>query len=454
MMAAIALHLCAAVTTNFSDRLLRLLTLSDYNTRVVLAGTMLLGVAAGAVGVFLVLRKRALIGDVIGHAALPGIGIAFLVGESIQAGLGRSMPLLLLGAAITGTLGAIAITLITRHSRVKDDAAMALVLGVFFGGGSVLFSAIQRIPGTNAAGLNHLLFGKTASLLAGDVTLFAIAAGIILLVTLLLQKELTLLCFDPEFLAASGRSVLLLDFVLMALTIVVSVIGIQSVGLVLVVAALIIPATAARFWTDHAGRMLILSATFGGLGAGVGVMGSALFPSLAAGGMIIVANAAFFAVSLAFGTRHGLWQRWYRNRHAKREAEVEHLLRAFYEIQEAAKREDAISLDELVAKRSWSGGAVAVIAGRCTREGLLQQVDSTHWKLTPHGKKEAARVTRNHRLWEIYLMKNADAGTHQVDRAADRIEHVLGPELVAELEASLTASSSIPPSPHPLNNEP
>ena len=294
-----------------------------YNTRVVLLGTALLGVSGGVVGVFALLRRRALVADVVGHAALPGIGAAFLTGL-LLTGRGRSEPALMLGAGAAGVLGAGAVTVIARFTRVKEDAAMAIVLGTFFGLGAALFRVVQGAPGGGASGLNHLLFGKTASMVAGDLAAFGTLAVVVLAVCVALRRELALLCFDPAFSAAIGRPVLLLDLTLAALIVGVAVVGMQSVGLILVVATLVIPAAAARCWSDRLGVVLGLSGAFGGLGAGAGVLVSALGPKLAAGPLIVLCGAAIFAVSVLFGTGRGILVRAWRTRAVRADAAAPH----------------------------------------------------------------------------------------------------------------------------------
>lgn len=273
----------------------------DYNTRVVLAGTSLLGAAAGVVGVFLLLRGRSLLGDVIEHATLPGLAIAFLLGRWLNPDDARSTPALVAGAAASGAAGAGAVSWLTRRAGLRDDAAMAVVLGLFFGGGAALFNLIQQIPGTTSAGLGQFLFGKAASMLAADVRTFAVVAAFSVAVVLALRKELTLLCFDPDFLAAGGRSPLLLDLALSAAVLAVSVAGLWSVGLVLVVATLVIPAAAARNATDRVGPMLLLAGVFGSLGAAGGTLISAAAPRLSTGATIVLADAAVFVAAVVYG---------------------------------------------------------------------------------------------------------------------------------------------------------
>ena len=286
----------------------------DYNTRAVLLGTGLLGAAAGLVGTYLVLRKRALIGDAVGHATLPGIAIAFLTAEAFVPGSGKQTWVLTLGATLTGVGGAAAIASLSRARRVGPDTAQAAVLGLFFGVGAALFQIIQQIPTGNAAGLNGYLYGKAASLVIGDVWFFATAASAILIAIVAFHKEFVLLCFDPEYARATGVPVRRLDLLLTGLAVAITVLGLQSVGLVLVVATLTIPPAAARFWTNRAGVMAILSAALGALAAMVGVMLSANIPKLATGATIVVTMGILFALSLVVGPQGGLLARGIRNR--------------------------------------------------------------------------------------------------------------------------------------------
>lgn len=292
--------------TTFSERLYRLVTFQDYNTWAPLLTTSILGCTAGVVGVFLVLRGRALVGDVVGHAALPGIGLAFLLLELSTPGAGRSTPALLLGALAAGLAGAGCVLLIDRYSKAKADAALAIVLSLFYGGGMVLLSIAQRLESGSQAGLKDYLSGKAASLVASDALLTAILAGVVIGVTVLLFKEWTLICFDDALAGTLGYPVVWLDGLLIGLTAVVAVLGMQSVGLVLVVALLIIPPAAARFWTDDIRGMACGSALMGGLSGGLGVAASSLAPRIAAGPTIVLFAAALFALSLLLGRRRGL----------------------------------------------------------------------------------------------------------------------------------------------------
>ncbi|MCA9071999.1 MAG: metal ABC transporter permease, partial [Planctomycetaceae bacterium] len=198
-------------------------TLSHYNTQIVLLGTTILGVCGGVVGVFMLLRKRSLVGDVVGHASLPGIAIAFLVMEASQPGTGRTLSGLLIGATISAIVGVLCTLLIVNQTRVKEDAALAIVLSIFYGLGIALFTVIQSIPSGSSAGLRDFIFGKAALLVLADVKLIAQASVVVLVLCCFLFKEFSLLCFDEQFAAALGWPSTLLDLLLMGIVVSVTV---------------------------------------------------------------------------------------------------------------------------------------------------------------------------------------------------------------------------------------
>lgn len=446
-----------------AERAGRVLLLRDYNTRVVLLGTSLLGATGGVVGTFMLLRKRALLGDVVSHCALPGIGIAFLVGEALRPGSGKALPGLLVGALAAGIAGSVCVWLIRRYTRIKEDAALACVLSIFFGVGIALFTVIQNIPSGGAAGLNQYIFGKAASLVADDVKLIALAGVVVLGAALLLMKEMALVCFDEQFAAAQGWPVGLIDLLLVAQAVGVTIIGLQSVGLLLVVAMLIIPAAAARFWTDRLTPMTVISGALGGLSALGGAVISALAPRLAAGAVIVLVGTAAFLFSLVFGLRRGIVRRAWLQWSVEGRVAREHLLRGMYEAVEEGSGKLAVGdarlwgtsvpVERLAGMRSWSEGRLRRLLARQTREGMVCRAGDGY-RLTEVGAAEAARLVRNHRLWELYLIQYADVAPSRVDRDADLIEHVLDAALVAELERQAAAGQppqAVPASPHALD---
>ncbi len=424
-----------------------MLTLEDYNTRVVVLGVMALGAAAGLIGTFLLLRKRALTADALSHATLPGIAIAFMVMVAMGLG-GKSLVGLLIGAFVFGCIGILFILAIRHTTRLKDDAAIGIVLSVFFGLGLCLLRIASEFPSGSASGLGGFIFGKAAAMVASDAMVMASVAVVVLIGTCALCKEFTLLCFDEQFSSVQGWSILWLDVLLMTLVAIVTVVALQSVGLVLAVAMLIIPAASAKFWTRRISTMLIVASIIGCLSGWLGAVASALIPRMPTGPIIVLLCGFWFVISFIFGSNEGLVIRQLSRWNLNRRIAKQHILRAMWEACEQ-HTETVFDLDEIVSLRSWSNRTVRRLLQKSVAWGFVIRKNQTTWKMTDKGGIEAGRVARNHRLWEIYLINYADIAPTHVDRDADTIEHVLGIEMVAKLEQLLSAGAS-PESPHPI----
>ena len=273
----------------------------DYQTIIVIVGTALLGIASGIVGTFAVLRRRALTGDVVAHSALPGLCIAFLLFES------KSIWVLLTGALVSGLLGAIAVSLLTRLTKLKDDAVQGIVLSVFYGAGIALTRVTQnRYRNSNESDLESFLIGRAATMLKSDVLQIAAVTLTVSVVVMLLYKELKLLSFDRQFCSVQGLAATPLDLTLMLLTAVTVVAGLPAVGVVLMAALLIIPAAAARFWTDRLSRMITIASIFGAVSAIVGTRLSANYDELPTGPLIVLTSTALFLLSWIFSPHRGI----------------------------------------------------------------------------------------------------------------------------------------------------
>ncbi len=450
------------------EDLLRILTFrAGYTAGVVVAGCTLLGVASGLIGCFGLLRRRSLMGDALAHATLPGVAGAFLIASALawllpEGVQPKSLGVLLTGAGVSAALGVLSVHGIVRGSggRVREDAAIGVVLSVFFGLGYVLLSVVQAMPTGTQAGLKTFLFGQPAAMSVRDAQTLAIVAAVAMVAALALYKEFRLLCFDEEFARVQGWPTGGLDLAMMALVVLVVVVGLQAVGLVLVVALLIVPPAAARFWTDRLGAMLAISAGIGGGAGFVGVSISALRPGLPAGAIVVLSAAALFAASALCSPRHGLLGRWSRHASLTRRIRLDHALRALYERLEVAgtgqSPASALPRQDAGAALTGVGGASAI--RWLARIGHVRE-DGDCVALTPSGLLAAARAVRNHRLWEQYLVTHADLAPSHVDRSADMIEHVLSPEMVRELEAALESEAEgaehgprVPTSVHPIRH--
>lgn len=438
--------------------LMRVALLSDYNSRVVILGTTFLGAAAGLVGSFTLLRKRALLGDALSHATLPGIAMAFLVTTAL-GGDGKALPILLVGATVSGLAGMAIILAIRSGTRIREDAALGIVLSVFFGLGMALLGIVQQMEAGHAAGLEAFIYGKTASMNAADARLIGVSGLVCLITSTLLFKELSLVCFDEQFGRSLGLPVFLLDCVLMAMVVTVAIVGLQAVGLILVIALLVIPAAAARFWTERMRLMTVIAVALGGAGSFVGAAASALWPNLPSGATIVLVSSGFFGFSLLFGSQRGLLVRWQRRRRVNLTVDRHHLLRDVYEVLEERQLVDRaeravvpVELKSLSDNRVWAEGRLRRTTNRLVQEGLLLAGRGTV-SLTGTGFEEARRLVHQHRLWELYLIHHADVASSRVDSDADTMEHNLEPEIVAELERLMEAVSpeaGVVQSPHAI----
>lgn len=285
--------------------------LSDPNTRWILLGCLLLGFSSGIIGSFTFLRRQSLMGDTLAHAALPGICIAFMLTET------KSIGLFLLGALLSGIMATFGVSWITRYSRIKQDAAMGIVLTVFFGIGVVMLTRIQHSASGSQSGLDKYLFGQAASMVLTDVYVMAGVCIVLLIACLVWFKEFKLVSFDPGFARGMGLPVGVLEQLILLLTVIAVVAGIQAVGVVLVAALLVTPAAAARCWTDSLALMMMLAGLFGALSGAAGTVFSTFVPNLPTGPVTVLAATLLFAGSALFAPRRGLFARKLRSMQAK-----------------------------------------------------------------------------------------------------------------------------------------
>lgn len=286
--------------------------LSDYTFQTVALGSALLGIISGVLGSFAVLRKQSLLGDGVSHSALPGVVLAFLLTGS------KNTEVLLLGALLTGALATVFILGIVKNSRIKFDSALALVMSVFFGLGMVLLTYSQKVPNANQAGLKRFIYGQASTLLQRDVILMAVVGAIILAIVLLLFKEFKLISFDAEFAQTIGYNSNRLNLLLSFLIVISIIIGLQTVGVVLMSAMLIAPAVAARQWSNRLNIMILLASIFGATSGIVGTLISSAVPGLPTGPVIVTCVTIIAIFSLLFAPGRGIIFRMYQ-RHKNRQ---------------------------------------------------------------------------------------------------------------------------------------
>jgi manganese/zinc/iron transport system permease protein len=423
----------------------------SYNTLVVLSGCALLGVAAGTVGTFALLRGRALVADAVGHAALPGVALAALV-VALVGGDPRALPPLLAGAAIAGLLGVLAVQALTRTRRIREDAAIAIVLSSFYAAGVALMSWLQTLPGAAQAGLSKFILGQAAAMRAEDAMIGAAVAAISLVLVLVAFQRLRAVAFDMDFARVQGLRTDRTDLLLLGLIVLVCVSGLQAVGLILVVALLVLPAATARLLTHRLPRMLTIAAVTGAISGAVGAYLSALRPEVPTGAAVVLVAAAFFTLALLLAPERGLLARGAMLLRRRAATDSEHFLRAAWEAQEAAGAGPGTAGDRwapiaaVAAARGWRLGKARRLALWLSLRGLVARAEG-HVHLTPRGATAARRAVRAHRAVEHHLLAAGAADIASADRLADLVEHGLPPEMAAKL---LPEPSALPASPHAL----
>lgn len=384
---------------------------AGYNTSLVLAGSALLGAGAGAVGVFVLLRKRSLVSDAISHATLPGIAIAFLAG-SFLFGDGRALWLLLFGAAASAAVGIYLVEWITRRTRLGEDTAIGTVLSTFFALGIVLLTLIQSMNVGGQAGLSGFILGSTAGLVRFDAMTIAAAAMLVGIVLVIKMKDFTLLCFDPVFAEARGMNVVALDRLLLALLLAIVVIGLKTVGLVLVIALTIIPPVAARFWTERVGPMTLISASIGGAGSYIGAAVSSVATDLPTGGLIVLTLFAAFLLSLLVAPRRGVLAHAF---HHSIFQKTIHLRQGLLALARGEPVFDPLTRRMLIRK------------GYLRADGAV----------TAQGAEAAQKMARDQALWNAYRRVYPTEAMVLDDWSLRPIDEVLPPDLVAALQGEL-----------------
>ncbi|WP_459211214.1 metal ABC transporter permease [Aquimarina rhabdastrellae] len=302
------------------------LVFTDYTLRTITLGTAILGAICGMLGSFAVLRKQSLLGDAISHAALPGIAIAFLIMGA------KNSNVLLLGALISGLIGTFWIKGIISKTHLKSDTALGLILSLFFGFGMLLLTFIQKQPNANQAGLDKYLFGQAATLVESDVWLMAIVTSICLFVLLLFWKEFKILLFDADYTKTLGFNTRFIDILITSFIVLAIVLGLQTVGVVLMSAMLLAPAAAARQWTNSLGIMVTLAAIFGASSGVIGTAISASHNNLSTGPVIVLVAAIFVLISFIFSPSRGLLFREIRFRKNRNDLQLHKTLSFMYNI--------------------------------------------------------------------------------------------------------------------------
>lgn len=287
--------------------------IQDYTFQIVALGTGVLGLMSGIIGSFTTLQKESLLGDALSHAALPGIILGFML-------IGRKeWAFLLGGAALSGLIATVVIQWMSKSGKVKFDNALSLILSSFFGLGLVLMTFLQRTPDGDQAGIDNFIYGQASSMLFRDVQVLVVAATIGLIVILFFWKELKIYTFDKEYARTLGLNTTFIQGLISVLMIVTIILGLESVGVILMSALLVGPAVAARQWTNRLSIMVFLAGTFGLTSGVVGTLISSLLTQMPTGPTIVVVLSVIIFISLFFAPKRGIIATKHEHRIRRRE---------------------------------------------------------------------------------------------------------------------------------------
>lgn len=389
--------------------------------RVETACSMLVGIACGVLGCFVVLRRMALIGDALSHAVLPGVVIAFLVtGSSGIFGL-------FVGALLAGLVTAVLIKVVSHYSRTKEDSAIGIVFTALFALGIILISSLSR--GTHFD-LKCFLFGDPLAVGREDLIMMAVVAPLVMITVAALYHRLKIASFDPVVASAMGISVGAIHYLLMGMLSATVVAGLKTTGVVLVVAMVITPASAAYQLCNRLWSMLLLAGVFGAVSAAAGMSLAFVTNSPTGPAMVLVATV-LFGLTVVLSPQHGLLFAAWRKRAARRHIESEDCLKAIYTLIE---QHDSCSVGDVAKKTGFTASRVEALLRELQTESMIR-LQSGKPTLTDDGRARAMEMVRAHRLWESYLAEEARIDKDHVHDEAERLEHAH--ELADEVDERL-----------------
>lgn len=381
-----------------------------------MVAALLLGISGGLTGVFVVSRRMSLTGDMLSHAVLPGVVVGLLWSPERH-------PLVVLGCAVAaGLLGTGLLMALMRSTRLKPDAALGIVLTVFFAAGIAMISKWK--PGAVQA----YLFGQAAAISMQDLGSLVVTTAVIVLGAVAGFRVLTVVSFDPRHARLLGMPVGWIDrafFFVLAVSVVVAM---QAVGVVLVSALLVTPAVAAARMSRRLAVQAWWACGIGVAGGLAGVWLSLLGTGLPTGPLMALALAVLFAAAVIFGARDGVLPRWWRRGRERRRIERENLLKAVWGLAEE-RQDEAVGLEELSVRLREPLEAVGPRVARLVKGGEAEWTSGRSGiLLTPKGRRRAAEIVRKHRLWELYLTRRADYAADHVHEEAERAEHWISEE--------------------------
>ena len=386
-----------------------------------LTAAVAVGISCGVLGCFIVLRNMALIGDALSHAVLPGVFFAFLI-------FGYSVVGFFTGSVLAGLVAALLITWIQQNVKTKNDAAIGIVFTAMFAVGVMGISWISKNQGVHLD-LKDFLVGNVLGISNEEIYLITGLTLYVVANVYIFYRQLFVSTFQPTIAETMGISVRLMHYFLMLLLSLVVVAALKAVGVILVVAMLITPASTALLLTNRLNKVVLLSAFIGLLSAVCGLLLAMIFDTTPGPAMAIFAAFLYFLAAF-FAPQKGLVFQYFQKRKLKNKIRLEDVLKESFKLE----NRDGLSFGLLMQKLGFGKNQLNSLIAQLRDKGLFE---NSGLKLTGQGREAASKLTRAHRLWETYLVNEVGLSDDQIHEDAERLEHLLSEDLLDEVDAHL-----------------
>lgn len=399
-------------------------------------GSIFMCLSSALVGVIVYLRKRSLLGEALSHTTFPGVILGILIVNLFFPYKDQFLTLgIIIGATGCAFLGLRLLEFLEKKKRVHSDSALCFILSSFFGAGVFIASRLQQIYPLYYKQALVFLYGQAATMTNIHIGIYGGLFVIILSFIIFFYRYLETVNFDPDFAETLGIRSKKIDQIMFFLVVLAIVIGIRSVGVVLMAGMLMSPAIAAKPLTKQLSHHLIVAALFGVLSGFLGNYLSVIIPqgrySLPTGPMILLVSSIFCFLTLCLSPTNGLVIRYFRLKKFQFQCSLENSLKYLWKNQGSAKGFPKPIRRALISK-GWIGDA---------------------YDLTNKGKREAEKIIRLHRLWEVYLVDYLGQKVEKVHQTAEELEHLISSDLEKQLSELLKNPKKDPHSqpipPHP-----
>lgn len=415
-----------------------LIYFTDPVLRAPMLGCLTMAITAALIGTTVVLRRQSLIGEVLSHAAFPGVILGvFLAAPFFSEGSEAFSAILLSSAFVFSLIGIALIQKLEKLRKIPKDAILCFILAIFFGLGVLIASRIQVLQTAWYKQALVFLFGQAATMTDHYLPIYGVLALATIVIIILMYPKIQATLFDAVFSKSIGIGIEKMGMVLTILVALAVVIGMRSMGAVLMAGMLIAPAIAARPWCSKLSSCFVLSCVFALLAAflgnvisveGTGYLASK-FPdwrfSLPTGPVILIIAALFCFISLFFAPQGGIVSRLLRKIVFKQKILLENLLKAFWK----KGKGTVLNKKELFLLFPQSRTMVFLARWRGWIEPL-----GHGFSLSKEGWARACHIVRLHRLWEVYLVEYVNQGIDRVHQSAEDFEHIMDEALEKQLE--------------------